>query len=168
MRARLATLLLLFGLLALAVPASAKSVVITISKISQKMTVTVDGSRKFVWPVSTGASGYSTPSGEFRPFRMEAEHFSAEWDDAPMPHSIFFTARGHAIHGSFYVKSLGRRVSHGCVRLHPDNASKLFSLVRKAGMQNTKVVVSGGLDFGGTGLYRPKRNRGAPWFMKKD
>ena len=71
---------------------------------------------------------------------MEAEHFSKEWDDAPMPHSIFFTDRGHAIHGSFYVKSLGRRASHGCVRLAPENAAKLFSLVSSAGMGNTKVV----------------------------
>jgi hypothetical protein len=128
----------------------AKKVEIVISKVGQKMTVRVDGDIEYVWPVSTGAAGYDTPSGNFRPFRMEAEHFSKEWDDAPMPHSIFFTDRGHAIHGSFHVKSLGRRASHGCVRLAPDNAAKLFSLVNEAGMSNTRVVLKGGLfDFGG-------------------
>ena len=108
------------------------------------MTVKVDGDTEYVWPVSTGAAGYETPGGTYKPFRMEAEHYSKEWDDAPMPHSIFFTTRGHAIHGSFHVKSLGRRASHGCVRLHPDNAKILFSLVRENGMSNTSVTLKGG------------------------
>ena len=118
--------------------------IVTINKASQKMTVTLDGDTLYRWKVSTGARGYDTPSGNFRPFRMEREHYSKEWDDAPMPHSIFFTGRGHAVHGSYHVKSLGRRASHGCVRLHPDNAAKLFALVQKTGMSNTRVVVKGG------------------------
>jgi lipoprotein-anchoring transpeptidase ErfK/SrfK len=123
--------------------------VITINKVSQKMTVALDGDTLHRWKVSTGAKGYDTPSGNFRPFRMEREHYSKEWDDAPMPHSIFFTTRGHAVHGSFHTKSLGRRASHGCVRLHPDNAAKLFSLVSKTGMSNTRVIVRGGFFDGG-------------------
>ena len=142
---------LLLSISVFAVDVSAKAVEITISKVSQKMTVRVDGDIEYVWPVSTGAAGYETPSGSYRPFRMEAEHFSKEWDDAPMPHSIFFTDRGHAIHGSYHVKSLGRRASHGCVRLAPDNAATLFTLVKTAGIGNTRVVLKGGLfDFGGT------------------
>ena len=119
--------------------------VITVNKVSQKMTVELDGDTVYKWPVSTGAPGYETPSGTYRPFRLEKEHFSKEWDDAPMPHSIFFTGRGHAVHGSYHVKSLGRRASHGCVRLHPDNAAKLFALVQKTGTSNTRVIVKGGL-----------------------
>ncbi|MCE5181646.1 MAG: L,D-transpeptidase, partial [Betaproteobacteria bacterium] len=122
--------------------------IITVNKVSQKMTVTLDGDELYKWPISTGAPGYDTPSGNFRPFRMEKEHFSKEWDDAPMPYSIFFTGAGHAVHGSYHVKSLGRRASHGCVRLHPDNAAKLFALVHKTGMSNTRVIVKGGF-FGG-------------------
>lgn len=137
------------------VGASAKKVEIIISKVSQKMTVKVDGDTEYVWPVSTGAARYETPSGSFRPFRMEKEHFSKEWDDAPMPHSIFFTERGHAIHGSYYVKSLGRRASHGCVRLAPENAATLFALVGEAGMSNTRVTLKGGFfDFSGGGAAR--------------
>jgi lipoprotein-anchoring transpeptidase ErfK/SrfK len=123
--------------------------VITINKVSQKMTVALDGDTLYRWKVSTGAKGYDTPSGTFRPFRLEKDHFSKEWDDAPMPHSIFFTTRGHAVHGSYHVKSLGRRASHGCVRLHPDNAAKLFSLVSKTGLSNTRVIVKGGFFDGG-------------------
>jgi L,D-transpeptidase catalytic domain len=136
---------------AFSLAAEARRVEIIISKVSQKMTVKVDGDTEYVWPVSTGAARYETPSGSFRPFRMEAEHFSKEWDDAPMPHSIFFTGEGHAIHGSYHVNSLGRKASHGCVRLAPENAAILFNLVQTAGMSNTRVVLKGGLfDFGGS------------------
>src|SRR5437764_6323080 len=124
--------------------ASAQSILVTINKASQKMTVQVDGQQKYVWLVSTGAPGYDTPSGTFKPFRMEADHFSEEWDDAPMPHSIFFTPVGHAIHGSFYTKHLGTRASHGCVRLAPNNAATLYAMVEKAGLSHTTVVVKGG------------------------
>jgi hypothetical protein len=127
--------------------AFAKSLLITINKSSQKMTVSVDGEKTYTWLVSTGAQGYSTPSGTFKPFRMERDHFSQEWDDAPMPNSIFFTPEGHAIHGSFHTKRLGTRASHGCVRLAPANAATLYALVQKTGMQNTRVVVRGGFDF---------------------
>jgi hypothetical protein len=140
---------------------------VIINKVSQKMTVKVDGDTEYVWPVSTGAAGYETPGGTYKPFRMEAEHYSKEWDDAPMPHSIFFTTRGHAIHGSFHVKSLGRRASHGCVRLHPDNAKILFSLVRENGMSNTSVTLRGGFFDLGTRSADGKTTR-APWWRSND
>jgi L,D-transpeptidase catalytic domain len=143
---------LMLSTLFFVVEASATRVEIIVSKVSQKMTVKVDGATEYVWPVSTGAARYETPSGTFKPFRMEAEHFSKEWDDAPMPHSIFFTPQGHAIHGSFHVASLGRKASHGCVRLAPENAAILFDLVDGAGLGNTRVTLKGGLfDWGGGG-----------------
>ncbi len=123
------------------------SVRININKTTQRMDVSVDGKHRYTWKVSTGKIGYGTPSGTYKPFRMEPDHFSKEWDDAPMPHSIFFTQRGHAIHGSYYTKRLGTAVSHGCVRLSPGNASKLYSLVAREGMGNTTIVITGG--FGG-------------------
>jgi lipoprotein-anchoring transpeptidase ErfK/SrfK len=93
------------------------AVLIQINKSAQQMTVSVDGEQRYVWPVSTGRSGYDTPSGNFNTFRMEANHFSKEWDNAPMPHAIFFTMKGHAIHGTYETKYLGGAASHGCVRL---------------------------------------------------
>ncbi len=119
------------------------NVLISIDKSSQQMTVDVDGSTRYVWPVSTGAPGHDTPSGQFKPFRMEADHFSKEWDDAPMPHSIFFTMQGHAIHGSSHLKAIGTPASHGCVRLEPKNAAVLFALVKQQKMANTRVVLTG-------------------------
>ena len=139
--------------------------IITVNKVSQKMTVELDGEQLYKWPVSTGAPGYDTPSGSFRPFRMEKEHFSKEWDDAPMPYSIFFTGDGHALHGSYHVKSLGRRASHGCVRILPANAAILFALVQKTGMSNTRVIIKGGFFAdGSTDSGKPKKSPFSNWF----
>lgn len=147
MRSVFAYAVFVIALACSAASASAASVLISISKAHQEMTVSVDGDLLYTWPVSTGAKGYSTPSGTYTPFRMEKDHFSKEWDDAPMPNSIFFTPMGHAIHGSFHTKSLGKRASHGCVRLAPPNAAKLYALVQKAGLRHTTVVVKGASEF---------------------
>ena len=128
--------------LALTAPASA-NILITIDKSNQQMSVEINGARRYLWPVSTGRAGYDTPSGMFKPNRMDADHFSQEWDNAPMPHAIFFDLDGHAIHGFFDVKHLGSAVSHGCVRLSPDHAQTLFDLIKAEGMSETKVVVAG-------------------------
>ena len=139
--------ILVIAVLALAAlfPAGAADakVVITIDKSTQRMTVSVDGATRWTWPVSTGRRGHATPAGSFQAFRLEEDHYSKEWDDAPMPHSIFFTKRGHAIHGSFETRRLGSPASAGCVRLHPDNAKQLFALVKQQGVLNTAVVIAG-------------------------
>ena len=66
--------------------------------------------------------------------------YSKEWDNSPHAHSVFFIKDGHAIHGSYEVKSLGKPVSHGCVRISPENATLLYALVKEKGLKNTKVV----------------------------
>ena len=115
------------------------------------MTVAVDGAQRYTWPVSTGRAGYDTPNGTFKVNRMDANHFSQEWDNAPMPHTMFFDMHGHAIHGFSDVKHLGLPVSHGCVRLAPANASVLFDLVKTEGMANTSVTITGRTPGGDTG-----------------
>lgn len=138
MAAFVAAGLLVFG----ALPAAAR-ILIEIDKSSQRMTVSQDGVQLYNWPVSTGLRAYDTPGGSYTPFRMEKDHFSKEWDDAPMPHSIFFTMKGHAIHGTEHTRNIGRPASHGCVRLQPENARVLFGLVKQEGMANTRVVLTG-------------------------
>src|SRR3954470_6303493 len=133
---------LTFGALLGASSAQA-AVQITIDKSTQQMLVEKDGRALYHWPLSTGRSGFDTPSGKFKAFRMERDHFSKEWDDAPMPFSIFFTPKGHALHGSNDTKHLGTPASHGCVRLLPANAEKLYALVEKEGVLNTTVVLTG-------------------------
>ena len=118
------------------------TILIVIDKPSQTMTVSVDGAARYRWYVSTGATGFSTPPGTYKPFRMEVMHYSQEWDNAGMPHSIFFTSRGHAVHGSNHP-GLGTPVSHGCVRLTLSNAATLYQLVGARGMGETTVIVRG-------------------------
>jgi hypothetical protein len=131
------------------IPALALKLNIVVDKISQHMHVSVDGVNTYDWLVSTGGPGHDTPSGTYNIFRMEKDHFSQEWDNAPMPNSMFFTQMGHAIHGSSHIARLGTRASHGCVRLAPENAAILFDLVQKAGYKNSVVTIKGGLfDFG--------------------
>ncbi len=134
----------LAALLLLASPGmAAAKVAITVDKDNQQMTVSVDGVERYHWPVSTGNPSHETPNGSFRTFRMEEDHFSKEFDDAPMPHSIFFTKVGHAIHGTFSERSLGAPVSHGCVRISRANATTLYDLVKKEGVLNTTVTLTG-------------------------
>jgi lipoprotein-anchoring transpeptidase ErfK/SrfK len=113
------------GLTLLTCTAAQAHVGITIDKNTQTMTVSVDGVERYHWPVSTGIPSYETPNGAYRTFRMEESHYSKEFDDAPMPHSIFFTKIGHAIHGTDMENRLGTPASHGCVRLSKANAATL-------------------------------------------
>jgi hypothetical protein len=132
------------GLMLLAAGGAAQAKVeITIDKNAQLMTVDVDGVERYQWPVSTGNPSHETPNGTFRAFRMEEDHYSKEFDDAPMPHSIFFTKIGHAIHGTDSESHLGTPVSHGCVRLSRANASTLYALVEQQGVLNTTVTLTG-------------------------
>jgi hypothetical protein len=124
-------------------PPALGDVLVSIDKTRQQMTVWVDGTPRYSWPVSTGKRGYGTPAGSFRPFRMEREYFSRKWDNAPMPHAIFFTRVGHAIHGSYVVRRLGTPASHGCVRISPGNAATLYAVVRAEGLGGTRVVITG-------------------------
>jgi hypothetical protein len=131
------------SLMLLAASTAQAKVSITVDKDAQMMTVAVDGIERYHWAVSTGNPSYETPNGTFRTFRMEADHYSKEFDDAPMPHSIFFTKIGHAIHGTVYENRLGTPASHGCVRLSRANAATLYALVEEQGVLNTTVTLTG-------------------------
>ena len=142
------------GDIARPVVAALPRVLITVDKASQRMRVTVDGKLRHSWAVLTARAPYKTPAGTFHPLRLAKEHYSREWDDAPMPYSIFFTAAGHAIHASTATRRLGRPASHGCVRLAPANAAALFALVRTEGPSATKVTVTNGVTAGRTARSR--------------
>ena len=132
------------ALASLIASAAGAHVLIDVDKSSQQMTVSVDGRPRYHFIVSTGRPGLGTPSGTFHPERMKPTWFSKEYYNSPMPHSIFFHG-GFAIHGSYEINSLGGPASHGCIRLHPDNAATLYALVQQQGMAGTTIVVSGEL-----------------------
>src|SRR5262245_4999922 len=139
---RLVLLLVALVVLAVSHHAAQAGVVVRIDKFSQRMTVSVDGQTAHVWPVSTGRGGFGTPAGHFRPQWLARSWFSTRYYGSPMPHSIFFH-KGYAIHGTNYISRLGGPASHGCVRLHPAHAARLFALVQRAGLANTSIMISG-------------------------
>ena len=123
------------------VPPAPPIVVAHVSVSSQNLYLTVNGWPIGSWPVSTAGVCYHTPRGTFRVQRLAKVWFSKKYDNSPMPNSVFFDG-GIAIHGSYHITSLGRPVSHGCVRLHPDNAEKLFELVEQYGPSHSQVIVT--------------------------
>jgi hypothetical protein len=135
-----AFIVILAALLGAALPAQA-GIVVTVDKTVQRLTVAVDGMTRYAWPVSTARWGYRTPNGTYRPQRLARKWFSRQYDWSPMPYSIFFDG-GYAIHGSYEISRLGSPASHGCIRLHPDNAAALFALV-KANVKDTQIVITG-------------------------
>jgi hypothetical protein len=115
----------------LAAPSYAHAYVdINIDLSSQTMTVHSGSGETYVWPISSGRTGYATPRGVFRPRALYTMVHSAKYGNAPMPHSIFFY-RQYAIHGTTAVGNLGQPASHGCVRISPGNAATLFVLVER-------------------------------------
>jgi lipoprotein-anchoring transpeptidase ErfK/SrfK len=125
----------------LALTAARADVLVQIDKSSQRMAVSVDGTMRYSWPVSTGRSGYGTPSGVFHPQLMARRWFSRKYYNSPMPHAIFFYY-GIAIHGTNNLSQLGGPASHGCIRLHPSHAAALFALVERNGPRNTRIEIS--------------------------
>lgn len=146
---RILTMIAAFVLMALAFTGLAEAstkkkgtiVDIRVDISSQSMNVNVNGWPYGRWKVSTARKGYYTPRGAWRPFALKKMHYSRKYDNSPMPHSIFFLG-GYAIHATDYLKQLGRPASHGCIRLSPQNAARLYSLVQKHGMRATRISIS--------------------------
>lgn len=114
-------------------------VFITIDKSEQTMYVETP-TDYYEWDVSTARQGYRTPIGNFQPYLLKKMHYSRKYDNAPMPHSIFFHG-GYAIHATTDTKRLGRPASHGCIRLSPQNARWLFTIVKEYGPNNTYIKI---------------------------
>ena len=142
-----------------AIEPSEPIIVATIDKGQQRMTVFVDGVEQYDWPVSTGMPGYATPSGDFTTSSMNKIWYSRQWDNAPMPHAVFFTKKGHAIHATNDTKRLGTPASHGCVRLSPKNAETFYNLVKDKGLKNTEVVLTGETPGGDYKVTQPQRRQ---------
>lgn len=129
------------ALLLIAGGPAAADVVTRISISKQTMDVVVKGRTVHRWAVSTGAGRARTPTGTFRPIRMHRHWYSRRYNNAPMPHSIFFY-KGYAIHGTNQISRLGRPASKGCIRLHPSHAATLFSLVQQHGPGKMRIVIT--------------------------
>jgi lipoprotein-anchoring transpeptidase ErfK/SrfK len=83
-------------------------------------------------PITSGRPGERTPTGTFHVTWKDADHRSSEFDDAPMPWSVFFNG-GIA----FHTGSLSRQ-SAGCIHLSDSVARQFF---RTLAVGDTVVVV---------------------------
>ena len=126
--------------LAQAPAAFAATLTANISISTQTMTVVHRGAVIGRWPVSTARRGKVTPTGSWSAKWLSRHHKSSRYNNAPMPYSIFYSGN-FAVHGTNQLKALGRPASSGCVRLHPSNAAKLYSLVQREGLRNTRIVI---------------------------
>lgn len=94
-------------------------------KLSTKQAWLLDGAGGVTYgpvPITSGKKGDKTPTGMHAVLWKDADHKSAEFDDAPMPWSVFFAAGGIA----FHTGSL-RAQSSGCIHLSDSSARKFFS-----------------------------------------
>ncbi len=117
-----------------------KRITAKINLSQQRMEVFHGDKLIYEWKVSTARRGYRTPLGKYKPLYLVKMHYSRKYHNSPMPHSIFFNG-GYAIHGTKSIRRLGKKASHGCVRLHPKNAQKLYRLVLKYGKTNTSIEI---------------------------
>lgn len=117
------------------------SQLIEINLSSQTFTASDEGKPVFSGPISSASNGLNlgtdeepksakTPHnhlGEFLVFDKKPRHFSRTYK-VWMEKCLFFYG-GHAVHAcqSSDISKLGRPDSHGCVRVHPDMAKKLYS-----------------------------------------
>ena len=136
MRATLPVLTTLATLLAGSVAHATVTVAIDLS--TQHMHVQ-SAEHTYDWPVSTAREGYVTPPGTYAPTNMVVNYHSKKYDNAPMPHAIFFYY-GYAIHGTNEARNLGKPASHGCIRLSTANATTWFNLVKAEG---AAITISG-------------------------
>jgi hypothetical protein len=121
-----------------------------VKKAEQKLYLYVNGQLQAVWATSTGTTGHGTPNFDTRPDgRIYNKYTSKKYPGGDynglgnMPYAVFIRG-GFAIHGTGRGNwpKLGRPASHGCIRIHPDNAAVFNSLVRNAGIQNTWITVN--------------------------
>ncbi|WP_308190372.1 L,D-transpeptidase [Amycolatopsis sp. GM8] len=71
--------------------------------------------------IEPGGPEMPTPVGLFHVEWKDREHYSSEYNDDPMPNSVFFAAGGIAFHAGSLEKS-----SHGCVHLSDADSARFF------------------------------------------
>ncbi len=127
-----------------------------IDKARQKLYLYFMGQLKDSFAVSTGKGKYETPNLDMRPQGPVVTRYSSRkfpggnyMQLGNMPYAIFLK-NGYAIHGTTTgnFTKLGTRASHGCVRVHPDNAKIINSLVKTVGLSQTWVRIEDSISRG--------------------
>ena len=125
---------------------------------TQRMTVSYGGKAMHTYAISSGARGFETPAGSFKPQWTAKLWHSRTYDNAPMPHAVFFNG-GIATHATTSIGRLGSPASHGCIRLAPANAAQFYGLVARHGNVHTRITVTGRPAFNDEVASRRSRNQ---------
>jgi lipoprotein-anchoring transpeptidase ErfK/SrfK len=121
-----------------------------VSKKDQRLYLFIDGEPVDTFKVSSGDKQHETPNFDTRvDGRMFKKYTSKKYPGGNynglgnMPYVVFIRG-GYALHGTTLgnIPKLGRKASHGCVRLHPNNAKIFFELVQNVGPENVWVTIS--------------------------
>lgn len=107
---------------------------IEISLAKQRMTAWQDGRVVMHFKISTGKKGFRTPSGRFKVRAKGVRWWSRKWK-VWMPYAMNFYSN-YNLHSLPHAKgsskliganTLGMPVSHGCVRIGPADAKRLYA-----------------------------------------
>jgi ankyrin repeat protein len=98
---------------------------IQISLGAQRATIYKNGAIAFSTSVSTGRSGFSTPTGEFVVTDKHRHHISTIYK-VPMPFFMRLNAKDFGMHQGVVP---GYPASHGCIRVPSGTAQKLFAQI---------------------------------------
>ncbi|MGZ3770257.1 MAG: L,D-transpeptidase [Bdellovibrio sp.] len=122
---------------------------VQIVKSTQSGYLFLNGTLVDSFKVSTGIFGRTTPNFDKHPDgRIYDAYSSTKFPGGSykglgnMPYAVFIQ-NGFALHGTTAGnwKKLGKRASHGCVRMHPDNAKTINRLVRQYGVEHTWITI---------------------------
>ena len=113
----------------------AKRIVVDLS--DQWLYVYEGGELVMTAPVSTGRDDFNTPVGTHRILwkaalrTMKGTSLGETWEVPDVPHAMYLTNTGVALHGTYWHNSFGSgvRLSHGCVNLPLDVAAVLYDWV---------------------------------------
>ncbi|HEV2528201.1 MAG TPA: L,D-transpeptidase family protein [Thermomicrobiales bacterium] len=85
--------------------------------------------------ISSGTPGFETPTGTHYINRMlESDDMrgtasNETWFVPDVPHAMYFTNEGHAIHGTYWHSNFGTPMSHGCINLPEWAAEEIFNWI---------------------------------------
>lgn len=134
-------------------PSHRKGIVVNLSEL--RLYYFADANRVYTFPIGIGREGWKTPLGEMRITRKKKDPIwvppaSIRREDPDLPevvpagednpmggYALYLSKGSYAIHGTNRPYGVGKRSSHGCLRMYPEDIEKLFYLVK----EGTRVTV---------------------------
>jgi L,D-transpeptidase ErfK/SrfK len=130
-----------------------KGIVVNLSEL--RLYYYADSQKVYTFPIGIGREGWRTPLGERHIVRKKKDPIwtppaSIRADDPDLPevvpagednpmgaYALYLGNGNYAIHGTNRPYGVGKRSSHGCIRLYPEDVETLFYLVK----EGTKVTI---------------------------